>query len=91
MSGVTAIPKGPTLITLKRTKEQFSLNRPIVTVHNLIMGELFVWAEGLASCENLTTGHSCEMYLPPVGFFQKKDFKLEGKVIDPIGNIISKI
>lgn len=57
MSGFSAEPKEQTLITLKSTKEQFMVNRPIVTVHNMIFGEMFVWAEGLATCENLKTGH----------------------------------
>lgn len=62
-----------------------------MTVHNLIVGDLFVWAEGLATCENITTGHICEMYLHPVGFFQKKEFKIEGKILDSFGNLISNI
>ncbi len=33
------------------------VTRPVVTVHNMIIGEMFVWAEGLATCENLHTGH----------------------------------
>lgn len=91
LSGLQALPKGPTLFTLKKTNEQFSLNWPIISVHNLILGELFVWAEGLATCENLTTGHTAEMYLFPVGFFSKKEFKIEGKISDAVGNIKYKI
>ena len=67
------------------------INRPIVTVHNMIIGEMFVWAEGLATCENLNTGHQAHMYLHPVGFFPKKDFKLDGKIADPDGNVMAKI
>lgn len=40
------------------------------------MGELFVWTEGLASCENLDTGHKAEMNLPTIGFLKKKDAKV---------------
>lgn len=56
-----------------------------------MIGELFVWAEGLATCENITTGHSAEMYLFPLGIFQKKEFKLEGKITDAVGNVLYKI
>lgn len=91
MSGIFVEPKEQTLITLKSTKEQFMVSRPIVTVHNLILGEMFVWAEGLSTCENLNTGHQAQMYLHPVGFFPKKDFKLDGKITDPFGNIMGKI
>ncbi len=91
VSGIYVEPREQTLITLKSTKEQFMVTRPVVTVHNMIIGEMFVWAEGLATCENLHTGHQAHIYLHPVGFFPKKDFKLDGKIADPDGNVMAKI
>ena len=37
-----------------------------------------IWNEGRAFCRNLNTGHFCEMFLHPLGSFQKKDYKITG-------------
>ncbi len=73
MSGLFVDQLGDTFITLKSTGERFKVTRPRVSVHNIIMGELFVWTEGQAVCENLDTGHKAEMSLPSIGLFKKKE------------------
>ena len=50
---ITAQPLGDTIVTLKRTQEKFKVIRPISKVHNLIMGETYVYFEGNAECVNL--------------------------------------
>lgn len=64
---------GDTIITLKRTGERFEVSRPRLSVHNLIMGELFVWTEGKASCRNVSNGYQASLELPSIGFLKKRD------------------
>lgn len=60
---VTAETLGDTIITLKKTKEKFKVIRPISKVHNLIVGETYVYFEGKTECYNINTGERAVIYL----------------------------
>ena len=44
-------------LTLKSTNEKFKITRPKNSVHNMLIGEMFIWNEGDAIMENINTKH----------------------------------
>ncbi len=78
LSGVKVLMDSKSILTLKSTQDKFEIIRPYSSVHNVFIGEMFIWNEGRAFCRNLNTGHFCEMFLHPLGSFQKKDYKITG-------------
>ena len=69
MKGLYAIPLGKNKVTLKSTKETFNIIKPVTSLHNLVIGTMFLWLEGDAICENEVTGHKAILDLKPKGFF----------------------
>ena len=63
MKGLYAIPNGINKVTLKKTKETFNITKPITSIHNLIIGKMYLWLEGEALCENEITGHKAVFHL----------------------------
>jgi hypothetical protein len=52
---------------------------------------MYVWTEGNAVCKNLRTGHQANMYLHPPGKFRSKEYKIDGKVLDPENKIMYQV
>ena len=52
------------------------------SVHNLLIGETFVWHEGDFSVRG-EQGHEAVISLNKIGFLAKKNFSFTGKVLDP--------
>ena len=86
MKGFQASPHGDLLITLKKTNERFSIIRPLSTLHNYIVGKMYLWHSGDLIVTNETTGDKAIMYLKPKGWTSKNDYEAEGKVTDEKGN-----
>lgn len=78
-------------MTLKSTKESFKITKPVTSVHNLIIGKMYVWSEGETYCENLITGHKAMMYLKPKGIWGSNDHITTGKVTDEKGNLLYEL
>ncbi len=57
MSGVQVATMENSQLTLKSTNEVFEIIRPKSTVHNIVIGDMYVWTEGQAICRNINTGH----------------------------------
>jgi hypothetical protein len=60
---VTAETLGETFITLKRNNEKFKIIRPISKVHNLIVGDTYIYFEGKTECININSGERCVINL----------------------------
>lgn len=43
LKGVMANDKGEVRITLKSTNETFLIKKPSTSVHNLIVGKMYIW------------------------------------------------
>lgn len=93
LKGVFAMPMGKTSIKLKSTKEEFILNKPLTSVHNLIIGTMYIWSQGDCYCKNQMTGHQAHFYLKPKGydFWGKTDYPIEGEITDENEKITHKI
>lgn len=74
-------PLGSTFLILKSTNETFEIKKPYTSVHNLMMGETYLWTNGKGSCKNLNTGHFAEIIFKPIGYWSKSS-EIEGKVFD---------
>lgn len=79
-------PEGKTIVTLKKTNEKFSIRKPYTSVHNMVIGETYLWNNGWGVCENLSTGHKAQVYFSPVGYFGSYTNKVKGGVTDEHGN-----
>lgn len=83
--GFQITPTGDLKLYLKRPKEQYSITRPLSTLHNYIMGKMYLWHSGELIVKNETTGDTAIMYLKPKSWTSKSDYEAEGKVIDKFG------
>lgn len=83
--GFMANPIGDMKVYLKRTKEHYTLTRPKSTLHNYIIGKMYLWHSGDMIVENQTTGDKAIMYLKSKGWTSKTDYEAEGKVVDSEG------
>ena len=84
--GFQANPIGDMKIYLKKKDEYYTLKRPKSTLHNYIIGKMYLWHSGDMIITNETTGDKAIMYLKPKGWLSKSDYEGEGKVIDEKGN-----
>lgn len=83
--GFQATPNGDMIITLKKTKEKFSCIRPVSTLHNYIVGKMYLWHSGDMIVRNETTGDKAIIYFKPKGWTSKNDYEADGKVVDEKG------
>lgn len=65
-------------VKLKRTDEQFTIERPTTTVNNLIFGEMYVEHVGIMTVKNMNTGDVCEVEFKKRGWNMKNAFEIEG-------------
>ncbi len=85
LKGLRIFPLGATVITLKSTGEKFQITRAETSVHNYIIGKMYVWNSGEMTCENLNTGDKAILILKPKGWTSKSDYEADGKIIDSSG------
>lgn len=85
LSGFEVTPKGPFKIFLKRTKEWYSFIRCKTTLHNFIVGKMYLWHGGEAIVINETTKSKAILFLKPKGWTAKHDYECEGKIVDSEG------
>lgn len=78
-------PTGDLKLYLKRTKETFSVIRPVSSMHNYIMGKMYIWHSGDLIIKNDMTGDTALMYIKPKGWTSKCDYEAEGKIVDKSG------
>lgn len=82
LQGINTKPSGDLIITLKKTGEKFSVDRPFIRVYNLIMGKPYLYSHGEMLVTNLTTGDKAKVYYQPKGWSSSKDYQTDGHIID---------
>ena len=91
LKGFKIVPFGKTIITIKSCGTKFSFKRADVTVHNYIVGKMYIWNFGNMICENLTTGEKAIMKILPKGWSSKNDFKAIGSIFNSKNEILYKL
>ncbi|KXJ16295.1 oxysterol-binding protein 1 [Exaiptasia diaphana] len=81
------IPTGTCHLKFKTNGHHFSWKKPITTIHNILVGSLYVDQEGDVLVTNHQTKETCTMHFMPVRKVQDKFKVLKGEVKDAEGNI----
>lgn len=86
---ITAIPTTFSRLEFTSTGTSFTFSRPITSVHNLIIGKLYVEHSGEVSIvgEGKAAGWKCVLNYQPSSFFTKEQRQVKGTVKDPSGNL----
>ena len=85
--GLFLHPKGGVHLTLKKTRETFTLSGPPMQVHNLIIGKMCIYCSGDFVVKNVTTGDTAKIYIHPKGQKPNKDYVAEGQITDSEGQL----
>lgn len=87
---IAAIPLGYSRVEFPSTNSAFRFNRPTTSVHNLIIGKLYVEQSGEVTIngEGKADGWTCVLSYHTHSFFSKDQRKVKGTVMDPLGNVI---
>jgi hypothetical protein len=79
---------GSTYVYLKAPKEKYSIERPELSVHNLILGDLYLDLFGTKQAINHMTKETCEFTCFLRGWTGKDAFKVEGAIKNAAGEEI---
>eukprot|EP01103_Thecamoeba_quadrilineata_P013974 TRINITY_DN4028_c0_g1_i2.p1 TRINITY_DN4028_c0_g1~~TRINITY_DN4028_c0_g1_i2.p1 ORF type:complete len:339 (-),score=35.29 TRINITY_DN4028_c0_g1_i2:90-1106(-) len=74
-------------VTLKKTNETFTWRTPRATVHNAIVGKVWVDHHGNMPLKNQATGDKCDIKWKKCGWFGANRYEVEGDVVDAQGNV----
>lgn len=85
LSGFQVCAIGPVLVTLKAHGERYVYARPKSSLHNFIVGQMYIWHSGEATLTNEATGATALLFFKPKGWGGKHDYECEGKVADGQG------
>lgn len=91
LSGFEFYPIGDYLVTLKKTGETFSLKRPFNSIHNYIIGKMYIWVNGTMECTNHKTGTKLIINFKPKGWTAKNDYEAEGSIINKEGKAVYSV
>lgn len=75
-------------IYLKKTKENFKVKRPKITIHNFVFGELYMWLKGSIIVTNMENDYVSVINFKPKGWSAKHDYEIEGHIQDENGEIV---
>lgn len=79
-------PKGTTHITFKNSGSHYTYQKVMVTVHNIIVGKLWVDLSGESEIYNHTTKETCRLVFKPSTYFARDTpRKVTGVVVDASG------
>ncbi|XP_032238673.1 oxysterol-binding protein 1 isoform X2 [Nematostella vectensis] len=81
------IPTGHCHLKFKTNGHHFSWKKPVTTIHNILVGSLYVDQEGDMVVTNHTTKETCTVHFMPVRKVQDNFKKLKGEVKDPEGKV----
>lgn len=76
---------GSAFIILKNLKEKYAIERPQVSVHNLIIGQMYLDLIGKSKVRCFTSGYTCEYTCYLKGWRGKDAFKFDGVIRDKEG------
>lgn len=85
---ITAFPTTFSRIEFPSTNTSFTFNRPTTSIHNLIIGKLYVEHTGDVSIygEGKADGWKCVLSYQAQSFFFKDQRQVKGIIYDPLGN-----
>ena len=75
-------PYGDLHVVLKRWKDHYVWRKPETTVHNIIIGKVYLDHHGSMEIRNTTTGDTAVIHLKKKGWFGKSQHTVEGTVLD---------
>ena len=78
-------PTGEMHLCFKPWNEHISWTKPQTSVHNMIIGKVYVDHHGLLRVTNHTTGEYCSLHIKKLGWFDKNPHCIEGTVFDTNG------
>lgn len=84
---VNVILGGKRILTLKNTKEKYTIDLPNVELRNIVFGNKYLYFHGVLRVTNHTTGHLLEIKYPGIGWSGSKDYRVSGHVYDGKGNV----
>lgn len=77
-----AIPIGYQHVVLKSRNEHYLIGRPVTTVNNLILGNMYIEHVGIMTVKNCNTGMICPIEFKAVGMWSSSDkHQVRGKVM----------
>lgn len=82
---------GKLQITLKSTKETYSVTRPKAVLSNFNFGDLGFWMKGDLKVQQLSSKRSAVVTFKPKGWSDRNDYAFEGKVTDEQGRETAKL
>jgi len=74
-------------ISLPKTADLFAWTTPRTTVHNCLVGKVWLDHWGLMPIKNSSTGDKCEIKWKRCGWFGANRWEVEGDIIDKDGNV----
>lgn len=86
-----AIPTGMCHVKFKSDGQHFSWKKPVTTVHNILVGGLFVDQEGDVVVTNHFTREQCIVHFQPAKKVQDNYKRLTGEVRDVEGHVSYRI
>lgn len=86
---IAAIPLGYSRVEFPSSGTSYTFNRPTTSVHNLIIGKLYIEQTGEVTVkgEGKAAGWSCDLNYQSHSFFGKDQRKVKGTITDPSGNV----
>lgn len=86
---ITAIPITFSRIEFSSTGTSYTFNRPVTSVHNLIIGKLYVEHSGEVAIvgEGKAAGWKCDLSYQTHSFFSKDQRQVKGFITDPSGEV----
>ena len=91
MSGFVVTPKGPFTIKLLKTKETFTFSRQKTSLHNIIIGNMYLWHYGDSEVVNQTTKDKLVLNYKAKGWTSTHDYECDGEIFDSQGNVKLKL
>jgi len=86
---ITAIPITFSRIEFSSSGTSYTFNRPLTSVHNLIIGKLYVEHSGEVTIvgEGKAEGWKCVLNYQTHSFFSKDQRQVKGSILDPLGEV----
>lgn len=81
------IPTGMCHVKFKANGHHFTWQKPITTIHNILVGSLYVDQEGDVVVTNHSTQEQCRLHFQPVREVQENFKKLSGEVLNSEGHV----
>ncbi|KAK7571168.1 hypothetical protein V9T40_014772 [Parthenolecanium corni] len=76
-------PEGVVTVELKKWAEAYTWSNVTCSVHNVVVGKIWIEQSGTMEIVNHRTGHKAILNFKPAGWFNKDTNRVEGFIYDP--------